>query len=563
MQGGAATSTKNIYANGVLISTITDTAGLVQQATSTASAGTILGTTLASSPRAGDTLMLTLGSLPSTSTITSITGGGVTWQKAAQSGINRDAEIWYGLNSNGSGTQVSTTLSTACQGTCMINISEWSGVATSSALNSTSTRNSSGTIIFSPTSTTSNAKDLIIATERGDNSSTLLTGPTGAFAGLASAVPTVGNSAYDLINTTTTTSTSWTFASSANYDSVIAAFKMISNPAPGTSVTNDVLTDNLGGTNVVTNASGTTIVETLDYYPYGGIRIDNQVGGINESRKFIGEPYDSQTQLSYLNARYYNSAQGQFISEDPTFLGNPSNQDLQNPQSLNSYSYANDNPISNEDPSGKISLAQISSELSQISATLKSISNSLAQIGSSAGSTISSAAGSAAHQVGQAAESHPYITGAATVVGVGAAAYFAAPVVAGYIGIDTLVEGGAGAAALCEKYCPEEDEAIPLNGPINIGEDALQHVVNGHTIDGVEAAGNSTFNEGENLVDLIKSGTQQPVEAQSWGNNLQRVFDVGRNIGTYNVTGEQTTIMTIITDPQGNLVTSFPGFPSR
>ena len=53
-----------------------------------------------------------------------------------------------------------------------------------------------------------------------------------------------------------------------------------------------------------------------------------------------------------LNARYYSSAQGQFLSEDPVFLGNPSQQNLQDPQSLNSYSYANDNPIVKSDPNG-------------------------------------------------------------------------------------------------------------------------------------------------------------------------------------------------------------------
>jgi RHS repeat-associated protein len=57
--------------------------------------------------------------------------------------------------------------------------------------------------------------------------------------------------------------------------------------------------------------------------------------------------------LSYLNARYYNSAQGQFLSEDPVFLGNPNQQSLQDPQSLNTYSYSDDNPINKSDPNGK------------------------------------------------------------------------------------------------------------------------------------------------------------------------------------------------------------------
>ena len=53
-----------------------------------------------------------------------------------------------------------------------------------------------------------------------------------------------------------------------------------------------------------------------------------------------------------MQARHQNSSRGQFISEDPVFLGDPKQQVLTDPQSLNSYSYGNDNPISNKDPNG-------------------------------------------------------------------------------------------------------------------------------------------------------------------------------------------------------------------
>lgn len=57
-----------------------------------------------------------------------------------------------------------------------------------------------------------------------------------------------------------------------------------------------------------------------------------------------------------MNARYQNPTQGQFISQDPMFTGNPNNQNLFDPQSLNSYNYANGNPITKSDPSGKFVL---------------------------------------------------------------------------------------------------------------------------------------------------------------------------------------------------------------
>jgi RHS repeat-associated protein len=54
-----------------------------------------------------------------------------------------------------------------------------------------------------------------------------------------------------------------------------------------------------------------------------------------------------------LQARYYDGSKGEFLSEDPIFLGDPRQKTLTDPQSLNSYSYANDNPTTRSDPSGK------------------------------------------------------------------------------------------------------------------------------------------------------------------------------------------------------------------
>ncbi len=110
-----------------------------------------------------------------------------------------------------------------------------------------------------------------------------------------------------------------------------------------------VTTDHLTGSNVVTNASGVQ-QELTDYYPFGAIRLDEKVSTFSEQRKFTGQEYDQDTGLNYLNARYYNGMIGRFLSEDPVFWDNK--QDASNPHSLNSYSYANDNPIVYNDPTG-------------------------------------------------------------------------------------------------------------------------------------------------------------------------------------------------------------------
>jgi RHS repeat-associated protein len=68
-----------------------------------------------------------------------------------------------------------------------------------------------------------------------------------------------------------------------------------------------------------------------------------------------------------LNARYYNPNQGQFISQDPVFWEIGLTQDgknaLSNPQALNSYGYANDNPITGKDPNGRQCVACAGAEV--------------------------------------------------------------------------------------------------------------------------------------------------------------------------------------------------------
>jgi RHS repeat-associated protein len=90
--------------------------------------------------------------------------------------------------------------------------------------------------------------------------------------------------------------------------------------------------DHLNSTNVITNASGTAI-QVLDTYPYGSNRINQTTGRFNEGKQFIAQYSDPETNLSYLQARYYDGSRGQFLSQDPVFWGS---QNLTDPQSMNS-----------------------------------------------------------------------------------------------------------------------------------------------------------------------------------------------------------------------------------
>jgi len=117
-----------------------------------------------------------------------------------------------------------------------------------------------------------------------------------------------------------------------------------------------VVTYNLGGSSVILTASG-TVQETLDAFPYGGLLFDNKVAPYFGEKNKYAQTVRRDRELNYAQARYQDPTRGQFLSEDPIFLNDPKQQNLTDPQSLNSYSYANDNPIGKSDPNGKFAAA--------------------------------------------------------------------------------------------------------------------------------------------------------------------------------------------------------------
>ncbi|MCF7906178.1 RHS repeat-associated core domain-containing protein [Candidatus Gracilibacteria bacterium] len=103
--------------------------------------------------------------------------------------------------------------------------------------------------------------------------------------------------------------------------------------------------DHLTGGNVDTDSDG-EVVQLLDYFPYGDSRIDEHDENYENDYQFTGKERDEETGLSYYEARYYNSGIARFIARDP-WEG-----DIKDPQSLNKYSYVQNNPLKYRDPNG-------------------------------------------------------------------------------------------------------------------------------------------------------------------------------------------------------------------
>ncbi len=85
------------------------------------------------------------------------------------------------------------------------------------------------------------------------------------------------------------------------------------------------------------------IIATFDYAPYGTIALGTPPNGPG----YTGHVDDPETNLIYMQHRYYDAATGRFVSVDPV---SPT---AANIFSFNRYDYANDNPARYIDPDGR------------------------------------------------------------------------------------------------------------------------------------------------------------------------------------------------------------------
>ncbi|RNB70857.1 hypothetical protein EDM52_16540 [Brevibacillus invocatus] len=93
----------------------------------------------------------------------------------------------------------------------------------------------------------------------------------------------------------------------------------------------------------ITDNAG-NVVNQYDYDSWGNVTA--RVDGMSNPFLYSGEMYDEKAGLYYLRARYYYPSIGRFISED-TYKGQ-----VDNPLSLNRYTYTHNNPLKYIDPSG-------------------------------------------------------------------------------------------------------------------------------------------------------------------------------------------------------------------
>ncbi len=109
------------------------------------------------------------------------------------------------------------------------------------------------------------------------------------------------------------------------------------------------LDDHLASPVLITDSSG-QIVTNYDYQSFG--KLQNSTSSIDYSYQFSDKELDSENNWQYFGARYYDNVLGRFSSLDPVYLQSVE-QYLSDPQQLNAYSYARNNPLKLVDQSGE------------------------------------------------------------------------------------------------------------------------------------------------------------------------------------------------------------------
>ena len=116
------------------------------------------------------------------------------------------------------------------------------------------------------------------------------------------------------------------------------------------SVTSYYHYDGLGSTRALSSSAG-IVTDEYTYDAFGNLL--DKTGNTTNEYLYTGELFDSNIGFYYLRARYMNPVNGRFVTMD-TFAGI-----IRDPYSLHKYLYAHANPVNMIDPSGYMSMTEM------------------------------------------------------------------------------------------------------------------------------------------------------------------------------------------------------------
>jgi RHS repeat-associated protein len=105
--------------------------------------------------------------------------------------------------------------------------------------------------------------------------------------------------------------------------------------------------DHLGSARIMTDNTGTKI-QDCTFNPFGE-QVACSPDNTSNHHRFAGKEHDVESSLDLMAARYYGSSMGRFVQSDPLVI---EFHRIPDPQLLNLYSYARNNPLSYTDDTG-------------------------------------------------------------------------------------------------------------------------------------------------------------------------------------------------------------------
>lgn len=201
---------------------------IVQQAQCSVAAATSCTATLGANVTAGNSVIVLIGWKLATRTVSTVTGGGVTFAVARSNLFNpgSGAAIYYGHNSSGSSASATVTMS-GINAQLNVMLVEVSGLSTAAPESTSEAHSSSVTNLTIGAVTPTSADNIIFnCVEWADVAYS--SGPTNSFISLAGSpmVTSAANTggAYLVQTSATAKTTTWVVASATAYEEVMAVF---------------------------------------------------------------------------------------------------------------------------------------------------------------------------------------------------------------------------------------------------------------------------------------------------------------------------------------------------
>ena len=197
---------------------------LIQQATNYGELVETLSVTLPTAPAANRVLVM-IGANVSGS-LTTVSGGGATWTRAAQSLINSNVEIWFGVT-NGTSSTVTIAKPGSAAPTWM-HVAEWSGLATTNSIDTARADDGAGATITAGSITTTTTRDLLLFAATASSPTTFGTPTPGTWVTLQGITSTTFSQGewYRIVTANDTFAPSVTQTGSGNWEAAVAAFRI-------------------------------------------------------------------------------------------------------------------------------------------------------------------------------------------------------------------------------------------------------------------------------------------------------------------------------------------------